>query len=211
MGEIKIVHFSRIEIKDLSITIIIITLIFAYLFSDNGSMGLFLILIPLSFIAVGLSFLLHELGHKFAAQKYGFYAEFRKWNLGLLLGVITSFFGFVFLAPGAVYISSLTGQISYEEDGIISLAGPVINLVLAIIFLALGLIIAPYIHTFGMFYISLICAIGFNVNAFLAFFNLLPIPMFDGSKIFKWNKAIWLITIIFSALLVYASQVISFI
>ena len=127
MGEIKIVHFSRIEIKDLSITIIIITLIFAYLFSDNGSMGLFLILIPLSFIAVGLSFLLHELGHKFAAQKYGFYAEFRKWNLGLLLGVITSFFGFVFLAPGAVYISSLTGQISYEEDGIISLAGPVIN------------------------------------------------------------------------------------
>ena len=90
------VSFSKVEIKDLSIAIVVITLLFAYLFSAGGSVGGLIILIPLSFITVGISFILHELAHKFTAQKYGFFAEFRKWNMGLVIAVISSLFGFVF-------------------------------------------------------------------------------------------------------------------
>lgn len=96
-------QFSKTETKDLSIAIIVITLLFAYLYS-NGTFGMMIYLIPISLVTIGLSFILHELGHKYVAQKYGFFAEFRKWNTGLLIAIITGLFGFIFLAPGAVYI-----------------------------------------------------------------------------------------------------------
>ena len=46
-------------------------------------------------IVVGTAFLVHELAHKALAQKYGCWAEFRKFNLGLILAVLMSFFGFL--------------------------------------------------------------------------------------------------------------------
>ncbi len=209
----KIVQFSRNEIKDLTITIIVITLLFAYLFSSNGSIGLFILLIPLSFITVGLSFVLHELGHKYMAQKYGFYAEFKRWDLGLIIAVITGICGFVFLAPGAVYITSYTGYISEKENGMISAAGPIINIILAIIFLLVGIAIKPLVlaNIFGTLYISLICTLGFSINSLISFFNLLPIPSLDGSKIIKWNMPLWLIMIIISGIFIYLSHTITFI
>ena len=72
-------QFSKTETKDLSIAIIVITLLFAYLYS-NGTFGMMIYLIPISLVTIGLSFILHELGHKYVAQKYGFFAEFRKWK-----------------------------------------------------------------------------------------------------------------------------------
>lgn len=196
------VSFSKVEIKDLSIAIVVITLLFAYLFSAGGSVGGLIILIPLSFITVGISFILHELAHKFTAQKYGFFAEFRKWNMGLVIAVISSLFGFVFLAPGAVYITSYMREITDKENGIISLAVPVVNIILAGIFYVISVAINPIAQTsIWLMYLALICSIGFNVNSFLAFFNLLPIPPFDGSKVFKWNKIIWIIAIGVSVIL----------
>jgi Zn-dependent protease len=32
---------------------------------------------------------------------------------------------------------------------------------------------------------------GFAINAWWAFFNLLPFPNFDGPKIFRWNKVVY--------------------
>lgn len=64
-------QFSKTETKDLSIAIIVITLLFAYLYS-NGTFGMMIYLIPISLVTIGLSFILHELGHKYVAQKYGF-------------------------------------------------------------------------------------------------------------------------------------------
>ncbi|MCD6434530.1 MAG: site-2 protease family protein, partial [Candidatus Diapherotrites archaeon] len=39
------------------------------------------------------------------------------------------------------------------------------------------------------------CIWGAYINFFLAFFNLLPVPPLDGSKVIVWNKFVWLITI----------------
>ena len=78
-----------------------------------------------------MAFLLHELGHKLVAQKYGCQAEFRSFDQMLILAVIMSFFGFILAAPGAVLIQ---GRVSRKQNGIISATGPGVNLSLAVMF-----------------------------------------------------------------------------
>lgn len=204
------VQFSSTEIKDLIISIAVITLIFSFIFnrSMNNSIDGFLTLIPISLLTVGLSFILHELGHKFVAQKYGFFAEFRRSDRGLLLALITALLGFVFLAPGAVMIGSPTGYITEEQNGKISIAGPLVNIVLAILFVGILFSIKPlmtYNNLDTMIYIYLTAVIGFNINSFLALFNLLPIPPLDGSKIIGWNLPLWIAAIATSGILTYIS------
>jgi len=73
--------FSPIEQQDLVKAWFVIALAFAIVL--NGGLGFgseFFILIVLSAITVGLGFLLHELAHKYVAQKYGCWAEFRAFN-----------------------------------------------------------------------------------------------------------------------------------
>ena len=199
-------QFSKTETKDLSIAIIVITLLFAYLYS-NGTFGMMIYLIPISLVTIGLCFILHELGHKYVAQKYGFFAEFRKWNTGLLIAIITGLFGFIFLAPGAVYIGSYTGIITDEENGKISIAGPIVNIILAVIFLLIEISLKPFFLLSSPLstYLMITAMIGFHINSFLALFNLLPIPMLDGSKVMKWNLPLWIVSIVVAGLLTYAS------
>ena len=199
-------QFSKTETKDLSIAIIVITLLFAYLYS-NGTFGMMIYLIPISLVTIGLSFILHELGHKYVAQKYGFFAEFRKWNTGLLIAIITGLFGFIFLAPGAVYIGSYTGIITDEENGKISIAGPIVNIILAVIFLLIEISLKPFFLLSSPLstYLMITAMIGFHINSFLALFNLLPKPMLDGSKVMKWNLPLWIVSIVVAGLLTYAS------
>ena len=164
-------------------------------------------LIPISLVTIGLSFILHELGHKYVAQKYGFFAEFRKWNTGLLIAIITGLFGFIFLAPGAVYIGSYTGIITDEENGKISIAGPIVNIILAVIFLLIEISLKPFFLLSSPLstYLMITAMIGFHINSFLALFILLPIPMLDGSKVMKWNLPLWIVSIVVAGLLTYAS------
>ncbi|HQM95337.1 MAG TPA: site-2 protease family protein, partial [Methanofastidiosum sp.] len=77
--------------------------------------------LPKYVIIVGAAFLLHELSHKFTAIKYGYFAQFRLWQTGLLLALLMSFaVGFVFAAPGAVYIYGINDD---KKDAKISLSG----------------------------------------------------------------------------------------
>lgn len=179
------VNFTSHEIRDILISMLVIAGVFAYVFR-NINQGDFISLIPVTLVAVGFGFVFHELAHKFVAIQYGFYAEYRLWVEGLVLAVITAAFGFVFAAPGAVYIH---GQhITTEENGKISIAGPLTNITLALIFFGLIQVVnfSPILN--------LICGLGFTINSFLAFFNLLPVFMLDGAKVLRWNPVVWVIT-----------------
>jgi Zn-dependent protease len=133
---------------------------------------------------VGSGFVLHELSHKFTAQRYGYWAEFRMWPFGLILALVTSLIGFIFAAPGATYIS---GQnITESENGKISLAGPLTNVGVATIFLPI------YLFGSGSLFWGFLGSEGVFINVFLALFNLLPIMPLDGAKVFRWNKPVWL-------------------
>lgn len=179
------VHFTSREIRDIIISMLVISVVFAYVFSNSNQIN-FIYLIPVTLISVGLGFVFHELAHKFVAINYGFYAEYRLWMEGLVLAIISAAIGVVFAAPGAVYIY---GQnISSEENGKISIAGPLTNIGLAVIFFVLSSFL-----TFSPI-LSIICSLGFTINSFLAFFNLLPIFILDGAKVLKWNPAVWVIT-----------------
>ncbi|MFC1789759.1 site-2 protease family protein [Patescibacteria group bacterium] len=150
-------------------------------------------------IAVGTGFLFHELAHKIMAQRYGCWAEFRKFNFGLILAVSMSFFGFIFAAPGAVMIS---GLISKEQNGKISAIGPLTNIIVAILFFTLGTILFSTIGQVGSF-LGKIISYGFFINAWLALFNLIPFPPFDGSKIITWSVPTWIALVVVAGYMVF--------
>ena len=181
------VKFTVREVRDIIISMSVIALIFAYIFSGrNLSNPNFILLNPITFIAVGLGFVLHEMAHKFVAIRYGFWAEFKLWAEGLILAVIVAVaIGFVFAAPGAVYIHG--NYISREQNGKISLAGPATNIILA------GFFFLLMQYSASSQIIMLLGLLGFTVNSFLALFNLIPFSVLDGAKVFRWNPLIWVV------------------
>lgn len=156
-------------------------------------------ILGISLVTVGFGFVLHELMHKFVSERFGYRAEFRMWPQGLVLAlVLSAFTGFVFAAPGATYIDGY--GITKRENGIISLAGPLTNIVISLLFLPayfLGIqLLNPYLFVAGI--------LGSYINVFLAAFNMIPIMPLDGAKVFAWKKWLWAIVFIPLVILVFA-------
>ncbi|MDR0779021.1 MAG: site-2 protease family protein [Methanomassiliicoccaceae archaeon] len=173
-------RYSAVEIRDIAISVFVLSIAFAVALNYRSDLG-FPTLIAISAVVVCLSFVAHELAHKFVAQRYGAWAEYRMFPMGLIIALIISFSGFIFASPGAVYIG---GSIDDEENGKISAAGPAVNIVLG----AVAFILALY--TTGI--IGTTLWIMASINAFFAVFNMIPISPFDGSKILGWNIAVYL-------------------
>ena len=192
-------RFTGKEIRDLIISFIVIALGFTILYS-NGDYSHVTLIFPVVMIGVGAGFIFHELGHKFVAMHYGYYAEYELWPTGLLIALVSSFFGFIFAAPGAVVIYS--NGMEKKTNGLISIAGPIVNIVLGLIFFLILGSLGDFIYTETGAIVYLICVLGTRINFFLAAFNLLPIPPLDGSKVMAWSVPIWLITFAIAAILV---------
>jgi Zn-dependent protease len=159
---------------------------------------------PFAFLIITPAFVFHEIGHKIAAQHYGYWAEYRMWTQGLmfaiLIAVMTAHFGtkLLFIAPGAVYFSQRGlhfGRAAVEKVGKIGISGPIVNLALASIFGA-----AAALTGYSILYV------GAYVNAFLVIFNLIPFAPLDGQKIFEWNKLVWVAVIGLGAVLFLLSS-----
>lgn len=192
------IRFTRNEIRDLIISFIVIALGFSILYC-NRDYNQIIFLFPIVMIGVGAGFIFHELGHKFTAMHYGYWAEYQLWPTGLVIALLSSFFGFIFAAPGAVYIYS-NGMLE-EENGVVSLAGPAVNIVLGLLFYGILMSLGSITDNTG-YIIALICLLGTRINFFLAAFNLLPIPPLDGSKVMSWSIPVWLIAFVIAAGLV---------
>ena len=148
-----------------------------------GKLGGFLALLPIAFIAVTLSFVLHELMHKFTAQHYGAIAAFQTSTMGLLITLGTSLFGFLFGIPGATVI--YTNSFTVRQNGITSLAGPLTNFAVFAVFFII------FLFTPSGSYINLTASLVMFISILLAFFNMLPIMPLDGSKVLHWNKRVY--------------------
>jgi Zn-dependent protease len=186
-------RFSQEEIKHLFIAYMVLVICFALVLSTGWGgilsgiiMSTFIYIgLPVSLIAVGLGFILHEVAHKFTAQRYGCWSEFRYDQRGLMWAlVLSALIGIVWAAPGATWFS---GRVTKKENAIISIAGPVVNMTIAVALIPLILILPLSILTLYLFYSGWIIA-------FLAVFNLLPISPLDGSKIWKWNVGVYVLT-----------------
>ena len=182
------------ELKDLVVSALLLALAFGLAFSGGfralSDPARLITMFLIALVVISAGFILHELGHRFVARKFGCFAEYKMWTTGLVLAIMCSFFGFVFAAPGAVMIhpgADLGGRpaLTKQRLGIISIAGPAMNICLAMIFILLN----------GL-YPSLVFYLGARINTWLALFNLIPFGPLDGAKIISWDKKIWLVAII---------------
>ncbi len=178
------ISFSRRELLHIGIAMAVLTVAFAFAFGPNpplSHLNEVVTNLPLSFLAIATAFFCHELAHKYMGQRYGYWSEFRMYPQGLLFALVLGVaVGIVFAAPGAVQIF---GRPSREESGRISVAGPATNVVIALAFMSLWLVVGGIVGAAALFIAA--------INAFLAVFNLLPFGPLDGRKVFRWRKDIW--------------------
>ncbi len=183
-------RFSDTEIKDFFLAWVLISIAFAIAIRQTES---FFTNLWVAAITVGVAFVAHELAHKFVAQHFGKFAEFKA-NLSLLvLSIAAAFASILFAAPGAVVIS---GFVSKKESGMIAVAGPLVNVLAALILLPVAFLIA------GGSLFAQIIALAFAINAALALFNMIPFWIFDGAKVLAWNKFVYGAVVIVSTALV---------
>ncbi len=208
--------FSKTELRDLAICWLVLAAclsigVFFNRTEDPWSTVFmnFLAVLLITLVAMATGFIVHELAHKFAAQRYGFWAEFRIWKPGMIISVATSLlsFGtFIFFAPGAVRMMAYR-PLTERENGVISTWGPAANIVMALLFYfiyffrhAMPLsgdftwnvqVLGQTFKSYPLNVFTLGGRLGFQLNLWLAAFNLIPLGPLDGASIFRWSKVVW--------------------
>ena len=170
-GAFKIGRLSGIDVR-VHWTFLLLLAFFAFIGYQGSGSPLGALTATLTIVALFLCVLLHEFGHSLVAQR-----------LGIEIHSIT-------LLPigGVSNLESLPEKPADEVK--ISVAGPLVSVVLALIFFGVGLLLGavPRVPTdlfmgfgsVGQFFFSL----GF-LNIVLAVFNLLPAFPLDGGRILR--------------------------
>jgi Zn-dependent protease len=177
------VYFSPKELKHLAVAGLLVMSIglSSVLYLDVSAFGTLIGELAVLAAILTASFFAHEMAHKVTAQKRGLWAEFRLTLWGAILTLISVLSPtFKIIAPGAVMVS---GSSRTEDVGKISLAGPATNIILAGVLLGLAVAV-PSAFSWVLFWSALL-------NGFMAVFNLIPFGIFDGFKIFSWDKKVW--------------------
>ncbi len=147
-----------------------------------------------SICLIGPAILLHELGHKFVAMAFGFNATFYSAisinkiihgmpffdfaSILMIIAIIMTYFGssFLFFVPAYVDFGATATAL---QQTLIAFAGPFVNLVL---WLGSAWIIKNK-KLSQKYYIFLMLTSKINMVLFI--FNMLPIPGFDGFKVYS--------------------------
>lgn len=194
------------ETIDLIVATAVTTVIFAYNWQAPSAT---IAALPLSFLAVVTAFVFHELAHRFAARRLNCHAVYKLWLPGVVFGLLMMLVGIKFILVGAVVISTYkfgrwgmkSRHPSMREIGLIATSGPLTNLILAAVFKAVA---GGALLGMGLVAASAYLA---SINAWLAFFNLVPVKPLDGSKVFFWNPVAWILLIGFSLFLLTPAHI----
>jgi len=185
-------RFKKEEIRDLTIVILAVTLIFAF---PNLRENMFLY-----FIIVSFSVFLRHVTQKLMGDRLGCMVTFKLWPIGIGIGMMSlllkSVYGFIFTALGYVEIIPYKFgrwgikliKMAPRDYAHIALSGISVNLFFMLIF-GMFYSISPNIEIFQI--ISL-------TNGLLALFSLLPIPQLEGGHIFTWSLWVWMILFCFN-------------
>lgn len=150
----------------------------------------FLSILLISALTAGIAVILHEYGHRFVARYFGSDARIIANDGMLIFGIVLALLaGFLFFAPAAVVHNIMDKR----KGGIVAAAGPVINMVLALLFAAL-LLFAPTLGIDGT--VLNVLRAGYLINALLGLFNMLPFGPIDGAKVLEWSAVAWGVLIV---------------
>ncbi len=183
------IRFSGREIRDLGAAWLALGVAFTFFFRREVAFGLLgttggfpvdtaVVTLLISMGTVGVGFLLHELAHKIVAIRFGRIAEFRADYKMLAVAIGAGLAGFLFAAPGAVYHAGR--EITPRQNGLIAVAGPVTNLLLAAAFFPLVVVASEGV-------LLQAGQLGVSVNLILAGFNMLPFGPLDGRTVLSWS------------------------
>jgi Zn-dependent protease len=183
----RLIWFSTTELKHLLIGVLL-TLAIGFSMPLYSMPWLYASPDVLTALAVvfAFSFIIHEIAHKITAQNYGLWAEFRMTIWGALITLLSIISPFKIISPGAVMVGGMADK---KTIGKTSIAGPLTNIALTLLFLLFA--------QFSQDLMWFVFAFGVLINSFIALFNLIPFGILDGFKVFLWNKAIW--AVVFSA------------
>lgn len=177
----RIIWFSRTELKHLLIGILL-TLAIGFSMPLYWNLELYGLPEVLTAMAIifAFSFIIHEIAHKITAQHYGLWAEFRITMFGALITLLSIISPFKIISPGAVMVGGMADK---KTIGKTSIAGPLTNIALTLLFLTLAQVSSASIW--------FVFAFGVMINSTIALFNLIPFGILDGFKVFSWDKPIW--------------------
>ena len=185
----SVIRFSPTEIRHIAIGVILVSGVGLSFFTLRAFPSWLAIVAAVFFFTAG--FLVHELTHKAMAQRYGMWAEFRLDKFGAALTLLSAISPLKIIAPGAVVIA---GNTTTDRVGRTAAAGPTTNILISSLLLGL----AEVLHPIG--FMEALLA-GSAINAFMALFNLIPFGVFDGLKVFRWNKQVWLVLLALAVLI----------
>lgn len=161
-------------------------------------------LLTLPAVVIAISF--HEYAHAFAADKFGDTTPRAQGRLTLNPMAHLDPFGFVLLLfagvgwgrPVMINPNNFTSNKSRATcEAWVSLAGPLTNFILAIIFTIIYYALGTFAQSSQfMGIIALLVLYTIYINIGLGVFNLIPLPPLDGEKIFRnilpYNALQWL-------------------
>ena len=174
---------------------IILAVIVIFNVVNMGTAGLLSLLLTIPGVIIAISF--HEFAHAWMAVRLGDDTPLRQGRLSLdplkhldPIGILMLMFcGIGWGRPVQIDSSNFNPKYRRNGEALVSLAGPVMNFILAFVLtLIYGLILkfasdAFFIATSGKVILTMLqTAIIMNIG--LGVFNLIPLPPLDGSKIF---------------------------
>jgi len=181
-------NFTPSELRNVIITIIVLTFIFS--FSQFNIINILNCL-----IIVTISILVHLYAQRITGLSIGYLSEYRIWTFGLLFAVIVAFIsngGVWLLIPGGIIVHHLAGHrigfarsgLNYLGIGMVALWGSVGSMFLSIFFKILyAAFPLAFLHK----------AMIFNIG--YAVYSILPIPPLNGSRLFFGSRMIYVFSL----------------
>ncbi len=151
-------------------------------------------------LVISPAFILHEMGHKYAAIYYKKYARFTLIRQMFFITFLVGLIGFGIVAPGATMI---IGNSTKRESGIFAAAGPAVNFVLAVLSYMTILLTPDAFLSFFQMGLHEILWLSIFINSLLGLFNLIPFGMLDGKKITAWSNEVWILLVILNGYMFY--------
>lgn len=178
-----------------TITIVLVVILLLWLISA-GTSGILNLLLTIPGVLIALTF--HEFAHAWAANKLGDETPRVQGRLNLNPLSHIDPVGFVFLIvagfgwgkPVQIDPRNFNGKYSLSKaEAIVSAAGPIMNFILAFVFLIIYYIlfvVTDAVAGLSMQWQQIVFALityTVSINIGLGVFNLIPLPPLDGSKI----------------------------